>query len=50
MPQGILKTRWLYKHSEEVPSLVVFFFDLDWNDPQWEERQTECVSKVEVIR
>ena len=48
--QGIVKTSWLLKHCEELPALVAFFFDLDWNDPQWEEKQTECVSKVEVIR
>lgn len=48
--QGILKTSWLHKHCEELPSLVAFFFDLDWSDPQWEEKQTECVSKIEVIR
>ena len=48
--EGILKISWLLKHCEELPALVAFFFDLDWNDPQWDERQTECVSKVEVIR
>ena len=47
---GILKTSWLQKHTEELPALVVFFFDLDWNDAQWDERQTECASKIEVIR
>lgn len=48
--EGILKISWLQKHCEQLPSLVAFFFDLDWNDPQWDERQMECVSKVEVIR
>lgn len=48
--RGILKTSWLLKHCEELPALVAFFFDLDWSDPQWDEKQTECVSKVEVIR
>lgn len=48
--QGILKISWLHKHCEELPALVAFFFDLDWNDPQWDEKQTECVSKIEVIR
>ncbi len=49
-PVGILKNNWLAKHSEELPALVGFFFDLDWEDPQWDERQTECISKIEVIR
>ena len=34
----------------EVPSLVVFFFDLDWDEAQWEEKETECASKIQVIR
>lgn len=49
-PLGILKTSWLHKHTEELPALVGFFFDLDWEDPLWDERQLECVSKIEVIR
>ena len=49
-PSGILKTAWLHKHSQLMPSLVVFFFDLDWDDGQWEEKETECASKIQVIR
>ena len=49
-PLGILKTSWLTKHTEELPALVGFFFDLDWEDALWDERQLECVSKIEVIR
>jgi len=50
VPLGILKVGWLHKHTEELPALVVFFYDLDWGDPQWEEKQMECVSKIQVIR
>lgn len=50
VPLGILKVGWLHKHTQLLPALVVFFFDLDWGDPQWEEKQTECVSKIQVIR
>ena len=50
IPLGILKVSWLHKHTQLLPALVVFFFDLDWSDPQWEEKQTECVSKIQVIR
>ena len=50
VPLGILKVGWLHKHTQLLPALVVFFFDLDWSDPQWEEKQTECVSKIQVIR
>jgi hypothetical protein len=49
-PLGVLKSNWLRKQCLEVPSLVVFFFDLDWDEPQWEEKETECASKIQVIR
>ena len=38
------------KHLNSVPALVVVFYDLDWNDQQWKEKQTECASRVAVIR
>jgi hypothetical protein len=49
-PSGILKSDWLVRHTQTVPSLVVFFFDLDWDHPQWEEKVMECASKVQVLR
>ena len=49
-PTGILKANWLHKQCHQIPSLVVFFFDLDWDDPQWEQKETECASKIQVIR
>ncbi len=50
MPKGILKTNWLFKHLNLVPSLVVVFFDLDWDEPNWKERQMECATKIDLIR
>lgn len=50
IPKGILKTNWMNKHLNLLPALVVVFFDLDWNDPQWREKQTECASRVAVVR
>ena len=38
------------KHLEEVPSVVVIFFDLDWDENMWKERQMECATKVEIVR
>ena len=38
------------KHLDEVPSLVVVFFDLDWDEQLWTERKLESASKVEVVR
>ena len=50
IPKGILKTAWMKKHLEEVPSVVVIFFDLDWDENMWKERQMECATKVEIVR
>lgn len=41
---------WMQKHVNEIPSVLVIFYDLDWNDPQWKEKQVECVSRVEIAR
>uniref|UniRef100_A0A8D0A7R5 Trafficking protein particle complex subunit 11 n=1 Tax=Sander lucioperca TaxID=283035 RepID=A0A8D0A7R5_SANLU len=48
IPKGILKTGWMNKHLNLVPALVVLFYELDWDDPQWKEKQSECATKVEI--
>ena len=48
--KGILKTNWFNKHLYQIPSLVVVFFDLDWDEPNWKEKQMECATKVELVR
>jgi len=50
IPNGVLKKQWFTKHCTSVPSLLVLFYDLEWNDPQWGERQLELASRVQVIR
>ncbi|XP_077387667.1 trafficking protein particle complex subunit 11 [Festucalex cinctus] len=50
IPKGILKTSWMNKHLNEVPALVVLFYELDWDDTQWKEKQSECATKVEIVR
>lgn len=50
IPKGIMKSNWMKKHLEEVPSLVVVFFDLDWDESLWKEKQMECATRVEVVR
>lgn len=50
IPRGILKTGWLKKHLNEVPAVVVIFFDLDWDDLLWKERQMECATRVDIVR
>ncbi|XP_077995405.1 trafficking protein particle complex subunit 11-like [Glandiceps talaboti] len=50
IPKGILKTGWMNKHLNLVPAVVVIFFDLDWDETMWKERQMECATRVEVVR
>ncbi|XP_025086483.1 trafficking protein particle complex subunit 11-like isoform X1 [Pomacea canaliculata] len=50
IPKGILKTGWMKKHLYEIPAVVVIFFDLDWDEPLWKERQMECSTRVEIVR
>nr|XP_034182161.1 trafficking protein particle complex subunit 11 isoform X1 [Osmia lignaria]XP_034182162.1 trafficking protein particle complex subunit 11 isoform X1 [Osmia lignaria]XP_034182163.1 trafficking protein particle complex subunit 11 isoform X1 [Osmia lignaria]XP_034182165.1 trafficking protein particle complex subunit 11 isoform X1 [Osmia lignaria]XP_034182166.1 trafficking protein particle complex subunit 11 isoform X1 [Osmia lignaria] len=50
IPKGILKRNWMNKYLNEVPAVVVVFYDLDWNDPQWNEKKMECASKVQSFR
>ncbi|MED6251052.1 Trafficking protein particle complex subunit 11 [Ataeniobius toweri] len=50
IPKGILKTGWMNKHLNLVPALVVLFYELDWDDPQWKEKQSECATRVEIVR
>lgn len=50
MPKGILKTRWIAKHLFELPAVAVLFVDLDWDDPQWNEKRIQCIARVEQVR
>lgn len=49
-PVGILKKAWIDKHTQEVPSVLVVFYELDWDDPDWDGKKLECQSRVEVVR
>ena len=50
VPTGILKKSWMHKHTVEVPSVLVVFFDLDWRDQEWDNKKLECAARVEVVR
>ncbi|CAB1325129.1 unnamed protein product [Coregonus sp. 'balchen'] len=45
IPKGILKTGWMNKHLNLVPALLVLFYELDWDDAVWKEKQSECATK-----
>jgi hypothetical protein len=50
IPKGILKRNWMNKHLYEIPSVIVIFYDLDWNDGLWNEKMIECASRVQSLR
>eukprot|EP00123_Amoebidium_parasiticum_P013280 comp21872_c0_seq1/m.31288 comp21872_c0_seq1/g.31288 ORF comp21872_c0_seq1/g.31288 comp21872_c0_seq1/m.31288 type:complete len:1149 (-) comp21872_c0_seq1:208-3654(-) len=49
-PAGILKNNWIYKHLHVLPAVTVVFFELEWDDPRWDERQNECSTALSNIR
>ncbi|VDL18617.1 unnamed protein product [Hymenolepis diminuta] len=48
--KGIIKRHWMKKHLEELPAVVIVFFDLENNDPNWSEKVKECARRVELVR
>ncbi|XP_041984490.1 trafficking protein particle complex subunit 11 [Aricia agestis] len=50
IPKGILKKNWIQKRISLIPAVVVIFYDMEWNDPQWNEKIIECASRVQSIR
>lgn len=50
IPKGILKRNWMNKYLNEIPAVMVIFYDLDWNDLQWNEKIIECASRVQSMR
>lgn len=49
-PKGILKRNWILKHLHVLPAVVVLFQDLEWNDPQWTEKQYQCAQLIQTIK
>ncbi|XP_069669154.1 trafficking protein particle complex subunit 11 [Periplaneta americana] len=50
IPKGIIKRNWMNKHLNEMPAVVVIFYELDWDDPFWNEKSIECSSRVQSVR
>ncbi|XP_060652772.1 trafficking protein particle complex subunit 11 [Drosophila nasuta] len=49
-PKGILKRNWMLKHLHVLPSVVVLFQDIEWNDSQWTEKQVQCAAIVQALK
>ncbi|EDO31414.1 predicted protein [Nematostella vectensis] len=50
IPKGIIKSKWMLKHLNLVPAVVVVFYELDWNNAQWKDKQADCAAQVEKVR
>ncbi|XP_054155217.1 trafficking protein particle complex subunit 11-like isoform X2 [Oppia nitens] len=50
IPKGILKSLWLKKHLFDIPSVCVLFFELNWDDLNWNQKRTDCVARVEYLK
>ncbi|KAM7535162.1 hypothetical protein Aperf_G00000094289 [Anoplocephala perfoliata] len=48
--KGIIKRHWMKKHLEELPAVVIVFFDLESDDPSWSEKAKEYALRVDRIR
>ncbi|KAH8395202.1 hypothetical protein KR222_002354 [Zaprionus bogoriensis] len=49
-PKGILKRNWMLKHLHVLPSVVVLFQDIEWNDSQWTEKQVQCAAIIQGLK
>lgn len=49
-PKGILKRNWILKHLHVLPAVIVLFQDIEWNDPQWTDKQYQCASLMQSLK
>ncbi|KAK4015014.1 Trafficking protein particle complex subunit 11 [Daphnia magna] len=50
IPKGILKRKWMSKHLNQIPGVLVLFYDLEWEDPSWKAKHAECAHLIQTIR
>ncbi|XP_031630878.1 trafficking protein particle complex subunit 11 [Contarinia nasturtii] len=49
-PKGIIKRNWILKHLHVLPAVIALFQDMEWNDPDWTDKQFQCLSLVQSIK
>ena len=49
-PGGILQRGWFNKHLNLVPAAVILFYELDWTDSHWAEKQLDCGLQLNYLR
>ncbi|KNC85430.1 hypothetical protein SARC_02380 [Sphaeroforma arctica JP610] len=40
----------MFKHMHALPSVMVVFFELEWNDPYWSRMESECAAHLTAVR
>ena len=50
LPDGALKINWMVKQLEQIPAVLCFFVDLEFNDPNIANRLQEIKSKLDILR
>lgn len=50
IPKGILKRKWMSKHLNQIPGVLVLFYDLEWDDPAWKAKHVECANLIQTTR
>lgn len=40
----------MLKHLHVLPSVVVLFQDIEWNDTQWTEKQLQCAAALQTLK
>uniref|UniRef100_A0A0R3RI78 Small ribosomal subunit protein uS14 n=1 Tax=Elaeophora elaphi TaxID=1147741 RepID=A0A0R3RI78_9BILA len=48
--RGFIRVDWFKKYVSELPSVIVLFADMGWDHPSWNEKATECESKISSLR
>ena len=47
---GILRTSWIDKYTLRRPAVILIFIDFEWDDPNFNEKKSECESKISSLR
>lgn len=50
LPDGALKIDWMTKQLEQIPAVLCFFVDLEFDDPNMGNRLQEIKSKLDILR
>ena len=40
----------MFKHLNQIPGVLVLFYDLEWDDPAWKAKHAECAHLIQTTR